>query len=477
MAIKDNPSSQSEHLETSFGPGLPGLRALATDKGRRSLWLFLLLSIVIAIALPLANVFVVFPAFTDILVHSIEEDTEKIAAYLVPPELKFSEITKDRLTPKFYGDIYKLEHDFGIIKVKILSPDGEVLYSTETGEIGSFISGKFFTDIVSKGQRFTVLLKRGGTSMQGKRVMQDIVETYLPLMNGTRFLGAFELYYDITETKTKLDTMLLYSTLVMTLLSLSLVAAILFLLRKEAATKVARQREQQLKDDIERITRHDLKAPMISVLSGVEYLKNFTELNEDQTSLISQMREAAHTGLDMINRSLGLYRMEMETYEYVPEKMDMLFVVRRVISALSALAAMQGAEILITSSGEVVHSTDSLPFQSEEPLCYTLLANLVKNAIEASEHGDRIVIDIADVEGIKITIHNPAPVPEAIRKTFFKKYATSGKAGGTGLGTYSAKLMVQAMGGTLDMETSEESGTLVTVHLPWPPEPENDKEA
>jgi signal transduction histidine kinase len=51
---------------------------------------------------------------------------------------------------------------------------------------------------------------------------------------------------------------------------------------------------------------------------------------------------------------------------------------------------------------------------------------------------------------------------------FFEKYTTLGKRGGTGLGTYSARLMARTMGGDVELDTSEPGATTVTVRLPCP---------
>ncbi|WP_394698468.1 ATP-binding protein [uncultured Desulfobacter sp.] len=52
---------------------------------------------------------------------------------------------------------------------------------------------------------------------------------------------------------------------------------------------------------------------------------------------------------------------------------------------------------------------------------------------------------------------------------FFDKYATFGKSGGTGLGTYSAKLFTQIHGGQIEMDSSDTSGTTITVRFPARP--------
>jgi len=90
---------------------------------------------------------------------------------------------------------------------------------------------------------------------------------------------------------------------------------------------------------------------------------------------------------------------------------------------------------------------------------------LLRNALEASGR-EPISVDLQHDGDCVVRIHNTGVVPESIRKSFFDKYVTEGKAGGTGLGTYSAKLIALSHGGDIDMQSSEGSGTTVTVRLP-----------
>jgi len=59
-------------------------------------------------------------------------------------------------------------------------------------------------------------------------------------------------------------------------------------------------------------------------------------------------------------------------------------------------------------------------------------------------------------------------VPLELRDDFFEKYRTAGKAAGTGLGTYSARLMAETQRGRIGMSTGE-TGTAVEVVLAAPP--------
>jgi signal transduction histidine kinase len=99
-------------------------------------------------------------------------------------------------------------------------------------------------------------------------------------------------------------------------------------------------------------------------------------------------------------------------------------------------------------------------------LCYALLSNLVKNALEACLPEETVTITLSDAGDLqRIEIHNPTPVPEAVRDRFFEKYATFGKNGGMGLGAYSARLMAETLGGLVSMRTSESEGCTVTIAL------------
>ena len=67
---------------------------------------------------------------------------------------------------------------------------------------------------------------------------------------------------------------------------------------------------------------------------------------------------------------------------------------------------------------------------------------------------------------LNIKIKNRGLVPTDIREKFFEKYITSNKEKGAGLGTYSAKLIAETMGGKISMESCEEKGTIIKLAFP-----------
>ena len=217
-----------------------------------------------------------------------------------------------------------------------------------------------------------------------------------------------------------------------------------------------------LREEVDRIMRHDLKAPLNPVIGFTSLLRKATDLTEKHRYFVELIHESGLKMLEMINRSLDLFKMESGTYDYQPAPLDLTRVARQVVEDLSPLANSTGAGVEVRG-GKVVAAGD-------EMLCYSMLANLVKNGIEASPRGDVVTVDLA-VEGPfgVIRVHNSGTVPEEIRETFFDKYSTAGKQGGTGIGTYSARLMAETMGGEIEMVSNAADGTRITVRLPLPP--------
>lgn len=236
---------------------------------------------------------------------------------------------------------------------------------------------------------------------------------------------------------------------------LSLVVA-----RRQLAAQVASLTEAaKMREGVERIMRHDLKTPLQGVIGLSELLSGAENLTTKQQLWVEYINGEGLKILEMINRYLDLFKMENGTYQYHPQPVELVELARRVAVDLETLAEQRHLTLQLTG--------EKLLCLGEELLCYSTLANLIKNAIEAAPEGSEVKVEFAkDCTCGVVTIHNRGEVPAAVRDNFFAKYSTAGKKKGTGLGTYSAKMMVETMEGSIAMTSSEEGGTLITLRLP-----------
>jgi CheY-like chemotaxis protein len=221
----------------------------------------------------------------------------------------------------------------------------------------------------------------------------------------------------------------------------------------------------ELREDVDRITKHDLKNPLTVILGAPQVLIGRGDLSEGQIELLQMIKRSGYTMLEMINSSLDLYRMETGAYVFNPAQIDAIQVFNRIHEEFKVVLTRQNLNWCFKKDGVPVGSHESAHVQAEELLCYSMFANLIKNAIEASRDGETITISIESGSPVRVRIHNPGVVPTEVREQFFSKYATHGKRNGTGLGTYSARLIVETLGGSIAMDTSEDKGTTITVKL------------
>ena len=96
------------------------------------------------------------------------------------------------------------------------------------------------------------------------------------------------------------------------------------------------------------------------------------------------------------------------------------------------------------------------------------LIHLVQNAIDASEPGMPVMIDVGS-DGLNGTIEvvdtGHGMSPEFVRSGLFKPFVSS-KQGGFGIGAFEARELVRAMGGRTAVESREGLGTRFSLTLP-----------
>jgi signal transduction histidine kinase len=223
----------------------------------------------------------------------------------------------------------------------------------------------------------------------------------------------------------------------------------------------------RLKEDVERIMRHDLKSPLTTIISLPQVLRLAENLDDDQRDMLSLIEDAGYMVLSMVNLSTALFKMERGQFALEPADVDLLPILRKLVSVQADTAASRRLTLALRLDGAPASDEAVFPVRGEELLCYSMLANLVANAVEASPDGGTVSVDCArQGETACVVIANQGAVPACVRERFFEKYATAGKPRGTGLGTYSARLIAKAHGGDITMATDDAWGTRVTISLP-----------
>lgn len=222
----------------------------------------------------------------------------------------------------------------------------------------------------------------------------------------------------------------------------------------------------RMKEDVEHIMRHDLKSPLNAISGFPQLLLMDDNLTDKQREMIKHIETAGLGMLNMIDMSLNILKMEYGTYEPLQENVDVLAVVREAQFEHSGAADRKSIQVAIEVDGRPFGQGDAVQTTSEKAPLHCVLGNLIKNAIEAAPQDGSVTISISTDTPLSITVENDGEVPAAIRDRFFDKFVTLGKVSGTGLGTYSAKLITEALGGSIALDTTTPGRTKICAMLP-----------
>lgn len=221
----------------------------------------------------------------------------------------------------------------------------------------------------------------------------------------------------------------------------------------------------RLRQEVENLTRHDLKGSLSGLVGMAESLAAAADMPERHVDKLRLMAQTAQQALTTVHMGGELYKMETGRYRLAPQPVALGALLHQLV----AVARETFADKQLTVSVDVDRPVGQVPpyAQGDEGLCHSLFQNLLKNACEAAPRGTTVTVHMWDETPVRVTVQNQGVVPAGIRATFFDKFVTAGKEGGSGLGTYSARLLVNAMQGQIAMDTSDADGTTtLTVCLP-----------
>ncbi len=236
--------------------------------------------------------------------------------------------------------------------------------------------------------------------------------------------------------------------------------------RLTAANDQLRQ-AADFREEVEYVARHDLKAPLNVILGGPDLIRALPgHLTEEQLEWLARIESAGRRLLDMINRSLDLFKIEQGLYTLRPMDVDLLRAAREALSHNESLTRARRVSVAVLIDGRPAGEADAFVVAGERLLCLSMLGNLLKNAIEASPCGETVTIRFHRGDAMRMSICNRGAVPEHVREHFFEKLTTAAKEHGAGLGTYSARLIAEIHGARIAVDTSVPDRTTVAVTFP-----------
>jgi PAS domain S-box-containing protein len=223
-----------------------------------------------------------------------------------------------------------------------------------------------------------------------------------------------------------------------------------------------RERHERSRADLVSTVAHELRSPLTSVKGfTATLLAKWDRFNDEQKKL---MLETVNADADRVTRLLtellDVSRIDAGRLEMRKQVVDLPTVVRKIVAGRVASGDPED-RFVVSTDGQ-------LPEMWLDPdKIEQVIGNLVENALR---HGDgTVTVAVRPFEsGAEVTVADEGEgIPEETASRVFTRFWRGGKRrGGTGLGLYIVKGLVEAHGGSVEVGRSPSGGAQFRFLLP-----------
>jgi signal transduction histidine kinase len=227
----------------------------------------------------------------------------------------------------------------------------------------------------------------------------------------------------------------------------------------------AREALERSRANLVSTVAHELRSPLTSVKGfTATLLAKWDRFDDEHKKLMLQTVNAdADRVTRLITELLDVSRIDAGRLEMRRQVVDLEAAVRKAVAG--RVAAGDGEDRF------VLHVRAGLPETWADPdKLQQVVANLLENAVRHGDGTVTVVLQparVGDVDGSEITVADEGPgIPEETAARVFTRFWRGNKRGGTGLGLYIVKGLVEAHGGTVVVDRAPSGGALFRVLLP-----------
>src|SRR3984957_9327969 len=236
-------------------------------------------------------------------------------------------------------------------------------------------------------------------------------------------------------------------------------------IRDVTLAKSAESMLRQAKDEAERANRakseflsrmsHELRTPLNSIL-GFAQLLSMAGLAVQQHDNVQQILKGGYHLLELINEVLDLARIEAGRLSMSPEPVRIRDAVKEAFDLVRPIASLQNITLSVDFS-----AYGERYVQADRQRLKQVLLNFLSNAIKFNRSNGLVVLRCDEIQNLRLRVEvadtGPGIDEEGLRKIFvpFERLSADRNAiGGTGLGLALSKRMIEAMGGTIGIEST-----------------------
>ena len=227
---------------------------------------------------------------------------------------------------------------------------------------------------------------------------------------------------------------------------------------------------EKLKTEFVSLAAHQLRTPLSAIKWTLQMLldEDLGEITKEQREFIEKIYESNEKMIRLINDLLDVTRIEEGRYLYKPALTDLGTVVQSVINSFKDHIRQKGINLVFKKPDK------NLPeVKMDVEKMKLAIQNILNNAVIYTHPGGQVTISLeGDKNKVEFRISdNGIGIPQDQQKRVFTKFfrgvnAVKMETGGTGLGLYITKNIIEAHGGKILFKSKEGKGSTFYFSLP-----------
>jgi PAS domain S-box-containing protein len=226
---------------------------------------------------------------------------------------------------------------------------------------------------------------------------------------------------------------------------------------------------ERIKKEFISTVSHELRTPLTSIRGSLGLIK--ANLKGDTSEMSRKLIDIAHSNSErlilLINDILDIDKMASGNMRFNMEDKQIAALTKEAIDATEAYAAKYNTTI------ELTEIDDSIVVRVAVDRYIQALMNLLSNAAKFSPSGGKIRV-FSEIIGnnVRISVSDDGPgIQEEYKKRIFSKFSQSDSSstrlkGGTGLGLYITRQIVEHMNGQIGFDSEVNKGTTFWCEFP-----------
>jgi signal transduction histidine kinase len=229
------------------------------------------------------------------------------------------------------------------------------------------------------------------------------------------------------------------------------------------------QQVQRMQEEFLATVSHELRTPLTSLLGAIGLLAGGAagELPQRAQALAAMAQRNGQRLGRLIDDVLDLTKIEGDRLTLTLRPMNVVPLLHDAAAAIQAFARTREVQVLV-GAGAV-----SAELRLDAERFQQVMSNLLSNAVKHSPAGGRVWVMLqADANAVRVTVRDEGRgVPEEFKARLFEKFAQADGSDrraheGTGLGLHIARLLVERMGGRIEVDAIEGPGASFSLVFP-----------